>query len=56
VVSFVVESERSRDLRRDVSRMIVERGWGLLELRPADMTLEEVFIRLVTEEEHEVRE
>ncbi len=55
-VSFVVESERSRDLRREVSRMIVERGWGLLELRPADMTLEEIFIRLVTEEEHEVRE
>jgi ABC-2 type transport system ATP-binding protein len=56
VVSFVVESERSRDLRREVSRMIVERGWGLLELRPADMTLEEIFIRLVTKEEQEVRE
>ncbi len=56
VVSFVVESERSRDLRREVSRMIVERGWGLLEFRPADMTLEEIFIRLVTKEEQEVRE
>ena len=56
VVSFVVESERSRDLRREVSHMIVERGWGLLELRPADMTLEEIFIRLVTKEEQEVRE
>jgi len=55
-VSFVVESERSRDLRREVSRMIVERGWGLLEFRPDDMTLEEIFIRLVTKEEQEVRE
>jgi ABC-2 type transport system ATP-binding protein len=54
-VSFVVESERSRDLRRDVSRLIVDRGWGLLELRPADMTLEEIFIRLVTEEHQEVQ-
>ena len=36
--------------------MIVERGWGLLEFRPADMTLEEIFIRLVTKEEQEVRE
>jgi ABC-2 type transport system ATP-binding protein len=52
--SFVVESERHLDLRREVSRTIVERGWGLLELRPADMTLEEIFIRLVTEEEQEV--
>ena len=55
IVSFVVESERSRDLRRDVSRLIVDRGWGLLELRPADMTLEEIFIRLVTEEHQEVQ-
>ena len=53
--TLVVESERSRDLRREVSRSIVDRGWGLLELRPADMTLEEIFIRLVTEEEQEVR-
>jgi ABC-2 type transport system ATP-binding protein len=53
---FVVEAERDRDLRREVSRTIVDRGWGLLELRPADMTLEEVFIRLVTEERQEARE
>jgi hypothetical protein len=38
-----------------VSRLIVDRGWGLLELRPADMTLEEIFIRLVTEEHQEVQ-
>ncbi len=55
-LSFIVESERNRDLRREVSHIIVERGWGLLELRPADMTLEEIFIRLVTEEEQGVRE
>jgi len=55
-VSFVVESERSRDFRREASRMIIDRGWGLLELRPADMTLEEIFIRLVTKEEQEARQ
>jgi ABC-2 type transport system ATP-binding protein len=53
--SFVVESERNCDLRREVSRLIVERGWGLLELRPADMSLEEIFVRLVTKEVQEVR-
>ena len=53
--TLVVESERSRDLRREVSRSIVDGGWGLLELRPADMTLEEIFVQLVTEEEQEVR-
>jgi ABC-2 type transport system ATP-binding protein len=55
VKSFVVESERNCDLRREVSRLIVERGWGLLELRPADMSLEEIFVRLVTKEAQEVR-
>lgn len=53
--NFVVESERNCDLRREVSRLIVERGWGLLELRPADMSLEEIFVRLVTKEAHEVQ-
>jgi len=54
--SFIVESERNCDLRREASRLIVERGWGLLELRPADMSLEEIFVRLVTKEAQEVRE
>ncbi len=53
--NFVVESERNCDLRREVSRLIVERGWGLLELRPADMSLEEIFVRLVTKEAQEVQ-
>lgn len=54
--NFVVESARNCDLRREVSRLIVERGWGLLELRPADMSLEEIFVRLVTKEGQEGQE
>ncbi|MFQ5830733.1 MAG: ABC transporter ATP-binding protein [Candidatus Methylomirabilia bacterium] len=49
--TYVVESARDRDLRRDLSRAIADRGWGLLELRAIGMTLEDIFIRLVTEEE-----
>ena len=30
--AFEVESERGRDVRRDLAREIVMRGWGLLEL------------------------
>jgi ABC-2 type transport system ATP-binding protein len=48
--TFVVESARDRDVRRDLSRALVGKGWGLLELRPLDMTLEDIFIKLVTEE------
>ena len=40
-----------RDVRRDVARTIVDRGWGLLELRPTRMSLEEIFLQLTTEEQ-----
>ncbi|MEA3509667.1 MAG: ATP-binding cassette domain-containing protein, partial [candidate division NC10 bacterium] len=47
---FLVETEREKDLRQELARAICGNGWGLLELRPIDMTLEDIFIRLVTEE------
>jgi len=49
--TFVVESARDRDVRRDLSRALVGRGWGLLELRPLGLTLEDIFLKLVTAEE-----
>jgi ABC-2 type transport system ATP-binding protein len=50
VVTCVVESQKDRDVRKDIAAAIVQRHWGLLELRPVDLTLEDVFVRLVTEE------
>ena len=48
--SFEVESERGTDIRREIARTIVTRGWGLLELRPMRMSLEEIFLQVTTEE------
>jgi ABC-2 type transport system ATP-binding protein len=48
--AFEVQSERGRDIRRELSREIVTRGWGLLELRPMRISLEEVFLQVTTEE------
>jgi ABC-2 type transport system ATP-binding protein len=45
-----VETERGADIRREIARTIVNRGWGLLELRPMRMSLEEVFLQVTTEE------
>jgi hypothetical protein len=45
-----VASERGRDIRRDLAREIVNRGWGLLELRPMRLSLEEVFLQVTTDE------
>jgi ABC-2 type transport system ATP-binding protein len=51
--AYEVESERGRDVRRELAREIVTRGWGLLELRPMRMSLEEVFLQVTTEETEE---
>ncbi len=53
VGAFEVESERGNDIRRDLARTIVNHGWGLLELRPMRMSLEEVFLQVTTEERPE---
>jgi ABC-2 type transport system ATP-binding protein len=48
--AFEVESERGHDVRRDIARQIVTSGWGLLELRPMRMSLEEIFLQVTTED------
>ena len=50
VVEVEVESEKGRDVRRDLASLVVTRGWGLLELRPMRMSLEDIFLSLTTEE------
>ncbi|KUK13524.1 MAG: gliding motility-associated transport system ATP-binding protein [bacterium] len=49
--TILVEYPQSLDLREDIARVVVNLGAGLLELKPVSMTLEEVFLQLVTEEE-----
>lgn len=43
---FEVESQKGRLVRGDLARTVVESGWDLNELRPAAMSLEEVFLQL----------
>ena len=50
---FEVESDRGTDVRRELARTIVNRGWGLLELRPMRMSLEEIFLQVTTDESAE---
>jgi ABC-2 type transport system ATP-binding protein len=49
IVGFEVESGRT-DIRRELARTVVNGGWGLLELRPSRISLEEVFLSLTTED------
>ena len=45
-----VESDRGTDVRREIARAVVNRGWGLLEMRPMRMSLEEIFLQVTTDE------
>ena len=50
LVGYEVENEHGHDIRRDLARAVVTSGWGLLELRPMRLSLEEVFLSLTTED------
>jgi ABC-2 type transport system ATP-binding protein len=46
-----VEYSLDVDIREDLAHLAVERGWGLQELHREDLSLEEVFLQLTTEED-----
>lgn len=49
--TFEIETTLNQDRRADIAAMAVQRGWGVLELRPVRLSLEDVFLQLTTQEE-----
>jgi len=49
--SFLVESRRDKDVRKELARMVHERGWGLVEMKSVGMSLEDIYIRVLTRDE-----
>jgi ABC-2 type transport system ATP-binding protein len=47
--AFEIESSLGSDRRTDIAELVVRNGWGLLELRPMGMSLEDIFLQLTTE-------
>ncbi len=47
---YLVEAEKDNELRPNLARAVVEKGWDLLELKAHEFSLEDVFLNLVTEE------
>ena len=47
---FEVQSQKGQPVRGDLARAVVESGWDLNELRPAGMSLEEIFLELTGNE------
>lgn len=50
LATYTVECQLNSDLRRVLAATVVSAGWGLLDLRGVSMSLEEVFINLITHE------
>ncbi len=52
---FVIEcSANQGDLRVELAKQVAENGWGLVEMRAMGLSLEEIFLRLTTEDEETV--
>ena len=48
---YLIKSGEGLDLRDEISRVIVSNGWGLLSMQLMSMSLEDIFLRLTTDED-----
>ncbi len=46
IFDYDVESEEKVDVRRDINRLCVEKGWNILMLQLSDLTLEDIFLKI----------
>jgi ABC-2 type transport system ATP-binding protein len=51
VFSYEIESEKEKEISGELSYLVYNNKWKLVEMRPVKMSLEDIFIKLVTEEE-----
>ena len=50
---YTIEAKRGLDLRTTISKVVISNGWGLLSIQLVAMSLEEIFLKLTTNEELE---
>jgi len=48
---FVLEGANDQEIRPQVAKTIIDGGWDLYEMKPEGLSLEDVFLRVTTEEE-----
>ncbi|MFA6742701.1 MAG: ATP-binding cassette domain-containing protein [Candidatus Neomarinimicrobiota bacterium] len=51
IATYKVEAAIGSDIRKELAALVVNRGWGLLELKSEILSLEDIFLRLTTKEE-----
>jgi hypothetical protein len=48
--TYEIETGKESDLRSSIAAAIVQKGWGLHEIRYVGLALEDIFLQLVTQE------
>ncbi len=51
LATYKVEAAVGSDIRRELAALVVNHGWGLLELKSESLSLEDIFLKLTTKEE-----
>lgn len=51
ISEFSIGSNLGTDIRRELAATIVKNGWGLLEMKMENLSLEDIFLKLTTSEE-----
>lgn len=54
VLSYVVESDKEIDIRKPLFFAMAKLGYPIIELRSMDMTLEDIFLQIITQEKEAV--
>ncbi|MBC8284727.1 MAG: ATP-binding cassette domain-containing protein [Nitrospinae bacterium] len=47
---YLIECALSSNLQDDIAKLVLENNWGIVELKPVSMTLEDIFLKLTLEE------
>lgn len=47
ISSYVIESKNEKDLSIKISRTIFDNNWGLIEIKPVLMSLEDIFLKVL---------
>lgn len=48
---YDIQLGRGQDLRDEISRAVISNGWSLLSMQVVGMSLEDIFLKLTTQEE-----
>ena len=47
---FTIDCEPNADIQDEIAQLSLDNNWGIIELKPVSMTLEDIFLKLTLEE------